>query len=92
MIKLGFTIRTRRSQDDICIDQAGHHKKLKDYFVQEKVPKELRDKIWVIAQESQILWVAGMRMAENCKMTEKTKYGLQIQYNGGTEDGLQQTT
>lgn len=92
MIKIGFTIRTRQPSDRICMDQAGHHKKLKSYFVQEKVPKELRSRLWMIARESEILWVTGMRIAENCKITEKTKYGLQIQYNGGTEDGLHQAT
>lgn len=89
MIKDGFTIRTRRPGDEICIDEAGHHKKVKDYFVQEKVSQELRDEIWLMAQESQILWIVGMRMAENCKITEHTQYGLRIRYNGGTKDGLQ---
>ena len=92
MIKIGFTIRTRCPQDHICIDQAGHHKKLKDYFVQEKVPKDQRERLWLMAQDSRILWVTGMRIAEDCKITENTEYGLLIQYSGGTEDGLQQTT
>ncbi len=56
------------------------HKKIKDFFMDEKVPKEQRDEIWLICDDEKIIWVYGMRMNEICKITNKTENILLISF------------
>mgnify|MGYP000852373627 FL=1 len=55
-------------------------KKLKDLFIDEKVPKEDRDTIPLIADEENIIWVVGFRTSELYKITASTKNVLAIKY------------
>ena len=77
-IKDGFCIRTRRSGDYLMYDVFGHRKKLKQYFIDEKIPVTKRDKIMILAKESQVLWVVGGRISEDMKVTEQTKVIIEI--------------
>ncbi len=77
-INKGFCIRTRRSGDYLIYDVSGHRKKLKQYFVDEKVPVTKRDKTWILAQEDLVLWVVGGRISEHVKVTDKTKAIVEI--------------
>ena len=79
-IKDGFCIRTRQSGDYLICDVFGHRKKLKQYFVDEKIPVTQRDKIVLLAQESQVLWVIGGRISEYAKVTEETQRIVEITY------------
>ncbi|WP_353094405.1 tRNA lysidine(34) synthetase TilS [Tissierella praeacuta] len=56
-------------------------KKLKDYFIDEKIPKELRDKIPLIVDDENIIWVVGYRTNDLYRVTKKTKRILLISYN-----------
>jgi tRNA(Ile)-lysidine synthase len=51
-----LTLRTRRPGDRIHIPGAGR-RKLQDYFTDRKVPRHLRDAIWLLTCGSDILWV-----------------------------------
>lgn len=82
-IKKGFCIRTRRSGDYLISDTLGRHKKLKEYFINEKIPLLERDKIWILANKSEVLWVIGGRISEHIKVTNDTKYIFEITYDGG---------
>ena len=55
------------------------HKKLKDYLINEKVSRQERESLLVLAQGSDILWVVGYRIGEAYKITEQTKMVLQIE-------------
>ena len=79
-INSGFCIRTRRSGDYLIYDEKGHHKKLKQYFVDEKIPVTKRDEVFVLAKEDVILWVVGGRISEHVKVTETTKTIVEITY------------
>ena len=72
-IKSGLRLRRRESGDYLKIDAAGHTKKLKEYFVNEKIPAAKRDAIWLLATGSEILWVAGGRIGAGCKVGENTE-------------------
>ena len=65
------------------MDEAGHRKKLKDYFINEKVPQELRDKVWLLAEQSHIVWVIGGRISAAYKVTNDTKRILEVRADGG---------
>uniref|UniRef100_UPI004055A1B6 tRNA lysidine(34) synthetase TilS n=1 Tax=Agathobacter sp. TaxID=2021311 RepID=UPI004055A1B6 len=82
-IKQGFCIRTRQSGDYFISDGAGHKKKLKQYFIDEKIPANMRSTMWLLAQESLVIWLVGGRISEHAKVTKDTKIILKIDYNGG---------
>ena len=82
-IKKGFCIRTRRSGDYFIGDALGHHKKLKNYFIDEKISATEREQMWLLAQDSLVLWLIGGRISEHVKVTEDTKTIVEIEYNGG---------
>jgi len=48
-------------------------KKLQDFFVDEKVPAEERDRVPIVESVGKVVWVAGRRLDERAKVTEKTK-------------------
>lgn len=52
--------------------------KLKSYFINEKVPKEKRDRILLIAEEEQIVWIPGMRMSAAYQIGDQTTKILKI--------------
>ena len=62
-------LRTRREGDYLIVNSASGRKKLKDYLIDEKVPRLRRDHIPLIAQGSHILWVIGMRISEGAKVS-----------------------
>ena len=84
-IKSGLRLRRRESGDYLKIDAAGHTKKLKEYFVNEKIPAAKRDAIWLLATGSEILWVAGGRIGAGCKVGENTEKILEVRLSGGND-------
>ena len=63
----------------------GGRKKLKDYFIDEKIPREQRDELILLAEEEEVLWIVGKRISEAYKITEFTKRVLEVKYQGGRE-------
>ncbi len=53
-------------------------KKLSDYFKDEKLSLPEKEKIWLLLQHNNIIWVAGKRPDERFKITDKTKKILHI--------------
>lgn len=82
-IKSGFCIRNRENGDFLINDIQGHHKKLKSYFIDEKIPLKERDTMWLLAQDSLVLWLVGGRISEHVKVSENTKTVIEIHYIGG---------
>ena len=92
IIKSSLYIRTRQAGDTIVIDEKGHQKKLKSWFVDEKIPKEVRDSQLLLAENNEILWVLGHRMSQAYQVKQSTKWILQIEVetyksDGGKENG-----
>ena len=82
-IKQGFCIRTRQSGDYFISDAMGHRKKLKQYFIDEKISTSKRNMMWLLAQESEVFWIVGGRIGENVKVTDNTKTIIEMNYDGG---------
>ena len=64
-------------------DEAGHKKRLKEYFINEKIPADMRNKMLLLAQGEKILWVIGGRISADIKVSEDTKQILKVQITGG---------
>lgn len=71
------TLRTRQTGDRFSPLPQGS-KKLKDYMIDAKIPREQRDTVPLVAMGSTILWIVGYRMSEAYKVTPETKRILQI--------------
>ena len=82
-MKGSLQIRTRRSGDYLVIDDAGHKKSLKEYFINEKIPAEKRDKMLLLAIEEKVLWVIGGRISADVKISNRTEHILKVQIKGG---------
>lgn len=82
-IKKKLCIRPGMEGDFLIVNREGNKKKLNRYFVDHKVPREDRNKILLIAEENEILWVLGMRISEKYKVTNETKEILELRYEGG---------
>lgn len=84
-IKHGLALRKRRPGDIIGIDDAGHHKKLKSFLIDRKIPQHIRDSLWIIADGDSVVWLIGERIGADYKVTEKTKRILEITITGECE-------
>ncbi|MGN0434918.1 MAG: tRNA lysidine(34) synthetase TilS, partial [Bilifractor sp.] len=78
--KIGNNIvfRTRLAGDRIAVTDTGQTKKLKDYFINEKIPRDERGGIPLLASGERIFWVVGGRISGDCRITDKTKNILEI--------------
>jgi bifunctional protein TilS/HprT len=58
--KLAFPLWARRREDGDILTYPYGHKKLKKLLIDEKIPTEKRDQLWIITDnEDNILWVPG---------------------------------
>ena len=87
IIKNTVKIRHRKPGDSLAVNRMGGRQKLKQYFINEKIPKEERDRVWLVADGSKIMWVVGYRQSQDYQITEHTKNILEITFYGGKEDG-----
>lgn len=52
--------------------------KVKDFFINNKVPKEERRRVPLLQSGGQVAWIAGLRMDERFKITRDTKTVLMV--------------
>ena len=77
-IERTLILRHREPGDYIVINRQGGRKKLKDYFIDQKILAADRDKIYLLADGKKIVWVVGYRISEDCKITDETNRILQV--------------
>lgn len=73
-------IRNRRPGDVFQPLRGKGTKKLKDYFIDLKIPREKRDEIPIIANKEGVIWVVGYRPNKRYIVDSDTKVVLTIQY------------
>ncbi|SKA95447.1 tRNA(Ile)-lysidine synthase [Caloramator quimbayensis] len=77
-IKDKLCIRNRRDGDYMYPKGMEGRKKIKDIFIDKKIPREVREKIPLIALGNEILWIPKIRDTRNYKIDENTKRILEI--------------
>ena len=82
-IKGSFQIRTRQAGDYLVVDEDGHRKRLKEYFINEKIPSDKRDTMLLLTQADKVIWVIGGRISADIKIDANTKRILKVQISGG---------
>ena len=73
-------LRARNTGDYLQIDSQGGRKKLKDYFIDLKIPKEERGRLLLVADGNHIMWIMGYgdRISEKYKICDDTKQILSV--------------
>lgn len=73
-----ISLRKRKNGDKIIPLGMKGSKKIKDLFIDMKVPKEERDCIPLLCFDENISWIVGIRVSEEYKITNKTKNILRV--------------
>jgi tRNA(Ile)-lysidine synthase len=80
-IKLPLLLRKWRTGDYFYpLGMGMKKKKISRYFIDQKMPLHHKDKIWIIEQDKQIVWLAGYRLDERCKIKPSSKQALRIAF------------
>ncbi|MBF0538386.1 MAG: tRNA lysidine(34) synthetase TilS [Nitrospirae bacterium] len=66
-------IRARADGDYFYPLGLGKRKKVQDYFVDEKVPRDSRDSIALVFSQDDLVWIAGHRPDDRYKVTPATR-------------------
>lgn len=74
-----LVLRYRQKGDYLTVNAQGGHKKLKDYFINEKVPQKERDQIPLLCCGHHVAWVCGYRISEQYKVDETSKRIVEVQ-------------
>lgn len=78
-IKGGLTVRPFRAGDRMRPFGMKGHKKLKDIFIDKKVPITLRPLLPIVCAGEDIIWVAGIKRSDLYRITPATKRALRIE-------------
>lgn len=73
-------IRNRLPGDKVKFLGMNGRKKLKDYFIDEKVPQDERELTPLIEIDGEIAWIVGYRSTEKARVTANTKRVLVLEY------------
>lgn len=73
-IESTIVLRTRNEGDYIEINASAGRKKLKDYYIDQKIPRYERDLKLLVADGSHVMWVMGQgeRISERYKVNDNT--------------------
>lgn len=72
-VRRPWTVRSREQGDRMSPFGLTGHKSLKKLFNEWDVPRLLRDRVPVVTDGTQVLWVAGYRQSNECLVTGKTR-------------------
>ena len=86
-IERSICIRGRQAGDYLQVNKEGGTRKLKDYFIDKKIPRQERQNIALLADGSHIIWILGDRISEKYKITENTKNILKLKIMEVEKDG-----
>ena len=79
LIEFPLTLRKWEAGDYFYPIGLSGKKKLSDYFTNLKLSRPEKEKVWLLCNRNQIIWVVGKRMDERYKITKKTEKILHLQ-------------
>ncbi|WP_440250694.1 tRNA lysidine(34) synthetase TilS, partial [Clostridium sp.] len=80
-IKRDILIRHRKDGDKIVPLGMNGSKKIKDIFMDLKIPRDDRDEIPIVCFDDEISWVVGCKTSQKFKITKDTKKILKIAFS-----------
>ena len=76
--------RNRREGDWFYPQGVGGRKKLSDFFIDCKIPRQERDRVLLLTNSTDIIWVAGLRVDARFIVRDKTSRRLFVQVRRST--------
>ncbi len=77
-------LRNRRNGDIFFpLGMKGRSKKIKDFFIDEKIPRDKREEIPLLTDDKNIIWIMDYRISEKYKIDSDTNKVLRIKFYGG---------
>ena len=84
-LQLPLSLRQRRDGDRFQPFGMRGTKKLKDFLIDVKIPRQERGRVPVLMSGDEIIWVVGYRTSEPFKIRDETKHWLYLNYSHSTE-------
>ncbi|WP_435579118.1 tRNA lysidine(34) synthetase TilS [Gilvibacter sp.] len=78
LLKWPLKLRTWQAADRFFPFGMQGSQKLSDYFINQKISRLEKEKIWLLCSDSKIVWVVGHRADDRFKVSNNTKNLLQI--------------
>ena len=78
-----FIIRNRKDGDKFSPLGMAGTQKLKEFFIDHKVPHDERDLVPIIEGRRGIAWVGGLRIDDHAKITDKTRKAVKLTLERG---------
>ena len=72
-VQFPLHVRGRRPGDRFAPLGLGGEKKLKDFYIDERVPFYDRDRIPLLCDRQKIIWIVGLRLSDAVRVTSETK-------------------
>ena len=85
-IETDVQLRCRKPGDFFTFGAEYKRKSLSRYFIDEKIPRQLRNEIPLVADGSHIVWIVGRRVSEYYKITRSTKRYLKLEFKREGDD------
>ena len=76
----GIILRNRKPGDLIRPYGSSGEKKLKEYFIDKKIPREKRDRVPLVVQGDRVVWIIGMRTSQDFRADHDSKKILVLEW------------
>ncbi len=86
-VKGPLVVRVRKRGDQFTPLGAKGSTKLKKFFIDNKVPKTLRDRVPLLSDKERILWVVGYRLSNEVRISDSTSKVLKLKVSRLGEGG-----
>ena len=71
-VSMPLTVRTRKPGDKFCPLGSRGVKKIKDFFIDKKVPVMERDTVPIVTMNGEPIWIVGFRIDDRIRVSEET--------------------
>lgn len=80
--KLLFPLELRHWEEGDTFIPFGmtQRKKVSDFFIDEKISRLMKDKLWILTSEKEIVWIVGHRIDNRFRINDDTKSTLVINF------------
>ena len=78
-LKKPLVVRSFKNGDRFIPFGMAGHKKIKDLFIEKKIPRRSRRMVPILVSGNEILWVVGVRQSEYGKVEAQTKRVLKVE-------------
>ena len=75
-----LTVRQRKTGDRFQPLGMSQPKKIQDFMVDSRIPRDWRERVPLVCSSTQILWLVGWRIDDRVKVTESTKNILYMKF------------